>query len=190
MLKFIQNIGEYFSGNYFDEDFASKVLTKTNYASEDIKEFNKKISPLKDRYFRFKQLYIEDKLRTKDKIYETHSFHTELLNALGYNGNITQYSSLFHLSEHEVIPVRNILYRGEQPHLMIMEMQSLIKEDDNEPDGLFQQSYNVEDETQTNPPQRYHRLQWERVFTVPDDVKISPTIINKVISELFLISKS
>lgn len=189
MLKFIQNIGEYFSGNYFDEDFTSKVLTKTNYASEDIKEFNKKISPLKDRYFRFKQLYIEGKLRTKDKIYETHSFHTELLNALGYNGNRTQYSSLFHLSEHEVIPVRNILYRGEQPHLMIMEMQSLIKEDDNEPDGLFQQCYNVEDETQTNPPQRYHRLQWERVFTVPDDVKISPTIINKVISELFLIEQ-
>ena len=189
MLKFIQNIGEYFSGNYFDEDFTSKVLTKTNYASEDIKEFNKKISPLKDRYFRFKQLYIEGKLRTKDKIYETHSFHTELLNALGYNGNITQYSSLFHLSEHEVIPVRNILYRGEQPHLMIMEMQSLIKEDDNEPDGLFQQCYNVEDETQTNPPQRYHRLQWERVFIVPDDVKISPTIINKVISELFLIEQ-
>jgi hypothetical protein len=189
MLKFIQNIGEYFTGNYFDEDFTSKVLTKTNYASEDIKEFNKKISPLKDRYFRFKQLYIEGKLRTKDKIYETHSFHSELLNALGYNGNITQYGNLFHLSEHEVIPVRNILYRGEQPHLMIMEMQSLIKEDDNEPDGLFQQCYNVEDETQTNPPQRYHRLQWERVFTVPDDVKISPTIINKVISELFLIEQ-
>jgi hypothetical protein len=189
MLKFIQNIGEYFSGNYFDEDFTSKVLTKTNYASEDIKEFNKKISPLKDRYFRFKQLYIEGKLRIKDKIYETHCFHTELLNALGYNGNITQYSSLFHLSEHQVIPVRNILFRGEQPHLMIMEMQSLIKEDDNEPDGLFQQCYNVEDETQTNPPQRYHRLQWERVFTVPDDVKISPTIINKVISELFLIEQ-
>jgi hypothetical protein len=189
MFKFIQNIGDYFSGNYFDEDFTSKVLSRTGYSSDDIKEFNKKISPLKDRYFRYKQLYIEGKLRTKDKIFETHNFHTELLNALGYNGNINQYNNLFHLNEHDVIPVRHILHRGDQAHLMIMEMQALIKEDENEPDGLFEQSYNVEDETQTYPPQRYHRLQWERVFTVPDDVKISPTIINKIISELFLIEQ-
>lgn len=71
MFKFIQNIGDYFSGNYFDEDFTSKVLSKTGYSSDDINEFNKKISPLKDRYFRYKQLFIEGKLRTRDKIFET-----------------------------------------------------------------------------------------------------------------------
>lgn len=186
MFKFIQNIGDYFSGNYFDEDFTSKVLSKTGYSYDDIKEFNKTISPLKDRYFRYKQLFIEGKLRTRDKIFETHCFHTDLLNTLGYNGSITNYNDLFHLSELDVIPVRHILHRGDQIHLMIMEMQALIKEDENEPDGLFEQSYNVEDETQTYPPQRYHRLQWEKVFTVPDEVKISPTVINKIISELFL----
>jgi hypothetical protein len=186
MLRFIQNTGDYFSSNYFDEDFTSKVLAKTGYSADDVKEFNKRISPLKDKYFRFKQLFIEGKLRTKDKIYESHQFHKELLNSLGYEGNHPQYNNLFHLSENEVIPVRHILHRGDQIHLMIMEMQALVKEDDTEPDGLFEQRYNVEDETQTNPPQRYHRTQWDRVFQVPANLKISPVVINKAISELFL----
>ena len=186
MLKFIQNIGEYFSSNYFDEDFTAKVLSKTGYAAEDIKDFNKRISPLKDKFFRFKQLFIEDKLRTKDKIYESHQFHTALLNVLGYDGNHPQYNNLFHLSENQVIPVRHILHRGNEVHLMIMEMQALIKEDDSDPDGLFEQRYNVEDEMQNNPPQKYHRTQWDRVFQVPAHLKISPVIINKAISELFL----
>ncbi len=186
MIKFIQNIGEHFSSNYFDEDFTAKVLSKTGYSSEDIKDFNKRISPLKDKFFRFKQLFIEDKLRIKDKIYESHQFHTALLNALGYDGTHHQYSNLFHLSENEVIPVRHILHRGDKVHLMIMEMQALIKEDDTDPDGLFEQRYNVEDETQNNPPQKYHRTQWDRVFQVPAHFKISPVVINKAISELFL----
>lgn len=187
MLKFIQNIGDYFSSNYFDEDFTSKVLTKTGYAADAIKDFNKQVAPLKDRYFRFKQLFIEGKLRTKDKVFEAHQFHTEVLNALGYDGAHTNYGNLFHLSESEVIPVRHILYRGDQPHLMIMEMQALIKEDDMEADGLFEQRYNVETEETTNPPQRYHRSQWERVFKIPADVKICPVVINKAISQLFLL---
>ena len=187
MIKFIQNIGEYFSSNYFDEDFNAKVLSKTGYAADDIKDFNKRVSPLKDKFFRFKQLFIEDKLRIKDKIYESHQFHTALLNVLGYDGNHPQYNNLFHISENEVIPVRHILYRGDQVHLMIMEMQALINEDNTDSDGLFEQRYNVEDETENNPPQKYHRTQWDRVFQVPAHLKISPVIINKAISELFLI---
>jgi len=186
MIKFIQNIGEYFSSNYFDEDFTAKVLSKTGYSAEDIKDFNKRVSPLKDKFFRFKQLFIEDNLRIKDKIYESYQFHTVVLNALGYDGNHPQYSNLFHLSENEVIPIRHILHRGDQVHLMIMEMQALIKEDDTDPDGLFEQRYNVEDETQNNPPQKYHRTQWDKVFQVPAHLKISPVVINKAISELFL----
>jgi hypothetical protein len=198
IIKFIQNIGDYFSTNYFDEDFPSKVLAKSGYATINtdqeekkttVADFNKKISPLKDRFYRFKQLYIEGKLRTKDKIKETHVFHTTLLNALGYDGEAIQYNKLFHLSENEAIPVRHILYRGDQPHLMIMEMQALFKEDDKDPDGLFEQRYNVEEELQSNAPQKYHRSQWESVFKVPEGVKISPVIIHKAISELFLLEK-
>jgi hypothetical protein len=187
MIQFLKNTGDYFSTNYFDEDFVNKVTSKTGYSSDDIKEFNKRISPLKDRFYKFKQNFIEGRLRPKDKIFETHVFHTHLLNALGYEGNNIQYNNLFHLSENEVIPVRHTLYRGDVPHLMILEMQALIKEDDTEPDGLFEQRYNVEEEEQTNPPQKYHRLQWELVFKTPKDVKISPVIIHKAVSELFLL---
>ncbi|RTY87425.1 Eco57I restriction-modification methylase domain-containing protein [Flavobacterium sp. RSP15] len=189
MLKFLKNTGDYFSTNYFDEDFTSKVLSKTGYAAEDIKEFNKKITSLKDRFFRFKQLFIEGKLRVKDKIEETHKFHSFLLNVLGYDGDYPQYKNLFHLTEKDVIPVRHILYRGDQPHVMIMEMQALIREDDTEPDGLFEQQYNVAEEELSNPPQRYHRSQWDKVFTTPTGVSISPVIINKAISELFLLEQ-
>jgi len=190
MIKFIKNTGDYFSSNYFDEDFASKVLSKTGYSSEDVKTFNKRITPLNDRYYRFKQLFIEGKLTTKYKVKETHLFHTQLLNLLGYDGDHHQYNNLFHLTETEVLPIRHTLYRGDKPHLMIMEMQALIQEDDKEPDGLFEQSYNVEDEEQTHPPQRYHRVQWEEVFKTPEGLTISPKIIHKAISELFLLDEN
>ncbi len=189
MINFIKNTGDYFSTNYFDEDFSSKVFSKTGHAADNIKAFNKKITPLKDRYYRFKQLFIEGKLRIKDKIKETHLFHTQLLNLLGYDGEHNQYDKLFHLTETEVLPVRHVLHLNNMPHLMIMEMQALIVEDDKEPDGLFEQSYNVEDETQTHPPQRYHRVQWEDVFQTPEGVTISPKIIHKAISELFLLEE-
>ena len=70
MIKFIQNRGEYFSSNYFDEDFATKVLAKCGYGADEIKEFNKRITPVKDRFFKFKQLFIEGRLSTKYKINE------------------------------------------------------------------------------------------------------------------------
>jgi len=95
MIKFIRNIGDYFSSNYFDEDFATKVLGKCGYGADEIKEFNKRITPVKDRFFKFKQLFIEGRLRTKDKVNETHLFHTLVLNALGYDGNKTNYDNLF-----------------------------------------------------------------------------------------------
>lgn len=186
MIKFIQNIGDYFSSNYFDEDFSSKVFSKSGYSADDIKEFNKKLTPLKDRFFKFKELFIDGRLRTRDKVYETHKFNTEILNTLGYDGNHAQYDQLFHFSEQEVIPVRHFLYRGEQLHLLIMEMQALIKEDDSDPDGLFEQRYNVEEE-QASPPQKYHKSQWQDVFKVPEGIKISPVVINAAISQLFLL---
>lgn len=187
MIRFIQNIGDYFSTTYFDEDFPSKVLDKTGYARDQMGEFNKRISPLSLAYFRFKQQIIEGGLRTKDKIYETHIFHSLLLEALGYQSTPTNYNSLFHLNEHEALPIRNILYRGENVQLMIMEMQPMVREGENEPDSLFEQCYNIENEEQHSEAQRYHRKQWERVFTVPDGVKISPSKINEAVSALFLL---
>ena len=189
MIKFIDNIGDFFSTNYFDEDFVKKVHAKSGYSAEDQKELQKRISPLKDKYFKYKQLIIEGRLRTKDKIYETHQFHTQLLNALGFDGNHHQYNEPFHFSETEVLPVRHKLYRGDKLHLMVMEMQPLIKEGDEEPDGLFEQRYNIEDEELQSKEQKYHRAQWSRVFKVKEDFKISPVIINKAISQLCLLDQ-
>ncbi|AXG70816.1 hypothetical protein KORDIASMS9_03062 [Kordia sp. SMS9] len=190
MIKFINNIGDFFATNYFDEDFVKKVHAKSGYSSDDQKELQKRITPLRSKYYKFKQSITEGRIRTKDKIYETHQFHTQLLNALGYNGNQHQYNEPFHFSETEVLPVRHKLYRGDTLHLMIMEMQPLIKEGDEEPDGLFEQRYNIDETELQTKEQRYHRKQWSRIFTVPDTLKISPVIVNKAISQLCLLDQS
>ncbi len=175
MIKFIENIGDYFSANYFDEDFIKKVLFKSSYSAEDIKEFNKKISPLKDLYYKYKNEYLTLK-RPKDKIKSTNKFHTALLNSLGYSGEKNDYAELFLLNDKEGIPVRAKLYRGQMAHLFIMEMQSMMKEGDTPPPGIFEQQYRHD--------------QWEYVFTVKDDnVSLSPSFINQALSELFYIEK-
>jgi len=53
---------------------------------------------------------------------------------------------------------------------------------------LFEQRYNEEGDTTSE--QRYHRSQWSRVFEISKDLKISPAIINKCISELSLLDQS
>ena len=190
MIHFIQNIGEYFASNYFDEDFSKKVIEKSGYSNEAIKEFNQKVNRLKPDYFKLKQTFVENHLRTKDKNNLSHRFHTRVLNVLGYDAEQTNYDDLFPLSERAVLPVRHILYRGEQPHLMVMEMHAMIKtRDEEEPDGLFDQSYNVTEngEDQKSTTQKYHRSQWADIFTVPEGISISPMVINKAVSELFLL---
>lgn len=175
MIKFIDNIGDYFSTNYFDEDFIKKVIDKSSYSAEDIKTINKKISPIKDLYYRYKNEFLTLK-RPKDRIKYTNQFHTSLLNALGYQGEKNDYNDLFLINGKEGIPVRSKLYRGEKPHLFIMEMQSMVKEGENSPPGIFEQ--------------RYFREQWESIFTVNDpEISIRPSIINEALSELFLIEQ-
>jgi hypothetical protein len=175
MIKFIENIGDYFSTNYFDEDFIKKVTDKSGYASEDLKEINKRISPLKDTYYKYKNEYLTLK-RPKDRIKLTNTFHSKILDALGYTADTNDYSELFLLEEKEGIPVRLKHYRGDKPHLFIMEMQSLIAEGETPPAGLFEQ--------------RYHQQQWEYVFQISDpEISLKPSILNEALSELFLIEE-
>lgn len=176
MIRFIENIGDYFATNYFDEDFPRKVFDKSGYAAEDLREFNKRISALKDRYYRYKQTFLEERLRPKDRITITHEFHQRLLQALGYPGDRPQYDHLYHLTEKEVLPVRHILYRGERPHLFVMEMQAMIQTGEEEPKGLFEQ--------------QYFRAQWENVFQVREEgLHITPSIVNEAVSQLFLLEQ-
>lgn len=188
MIHFIHNIGDYFASNYFDEDFPKKVIEKSGYSIDAVKQLEQTIARLKPEYFKLKQKFIENHLRTKDKVNLSHAFHTLVLAALGYDAIHMQYEDLFSINDKSVLPVRHILYRGDEVHLMVMEMHALIKTGDEEPEGLFEQSYNVasEDEAAAKA-QKYHRSQWVDVFTVPDGLSISPMIINQAINELFLL---
>ena len=47
MIKFKDNIGVFFSSNYFDEDFVKKVHSKSGYSFDDQKELQKRITPYK-----------------------------------------------------------------------------------------------------------------------------------------------
>lgn len=174
MFKFIENIGDYFSGNYFTSDFKKNVIEKSGYSDEDLKSFESAVRGLKEKYFAFKKDYI-DLTRCKDQIQRTNKFHNEVLKLLGYDAVNNDYNDLFHLDDTQVIPVRQKLYRGDKPHLFIMEMKALIKTGEQEPKGLFEQNWN--------------RAQWEDVFKVEDGDTLTPSVINEAVNELFLIDQ-
>ena len=46
MINFIHNIGDYFASNYFDENFTNKVIEKSGFSAEAIKEIDKSIQKL------------------------------------------------------------------------------------------------------------------------------------------------
>lgn len=191
MIHFLHNTGDFFASNYFDENFTGKVIDKSGYSSDAVKQFNQQINQLKPEYFKLKQRFIENHLRVKDKINLSHEFHTRVLRALGYDADNTHYGELFAIDEKSVLPVRHILYRGHQPHLMVMEMHAMIKtKDGEEPDGLFQQRYAQDEESgeeSYTKEQKYHRGQWADIFTVEEGQRISPMIINEALSQLFLL---
>jgi len=191
MIRFVQNVGEFFAANYFDEDFSQKVQDKSGFNRDTLKEMDRRFNRIKEDYYSLKQDFLEGRLRTRDEINETHHFHTRLLNALGYDGEHDEYDQLYPLSEEEVIPVRHTLYRGNRPQLMILEMQAQIKKGEDEPDGLFEQRYGTDENEEVHvKQQRYHRSQWKDVFTVPPGLRLSPTVLNKVVSELFLLEEN
>lgn len=175
MINFIDNIGDYFASNYFDEDFTKKVIAKSGHEVESLKALNSKVRGLKDKYYRYKQTYLQERIRDKDRITITHEFHTTLLKALGYDTQ-EAYLQPYHLTDTQAAPVRHILYRGNQPHLFVMEMQSMIQKGDDTPDGIFEQQYIADN--------------WSNVFDFQEEgITITPSIINEAVSEIFLIEQ-
>ena len=187
MIRFIENIGDYFSQHFFNEDFPKKVFDKAGYVTQKkddygqaienhVSTINSKVAPLREKYFRFKNEYLNIQ-RTKDRVKLTHDFHNELLKILDYKNGIQEYESPVYLNDHEeVIPVRYQYHKGDKPYLFIMEMKSMIKEGDDEPEGIYDQIYLKED--------------WEKVFP-PEwtDIQIKPDIINEALTELFILSE-
>jgi hypothetical protein len=171
MLQFIENIGDFFTSNYFGDDFADKVLAKSGYNEEGITGFEKQIAALKERYYRYKNDYL-NLSRPKDRIRRTHEWHSLLLQGLGYTEVNQPYADLLLMDSNEAVPVHHQLYFGEQPQLFIMEMQSMVRTGDDAPPGLFEQVYN--------------RAQWNGLFNIPDGVHLTPSVINEAVTRIFI----
>jgi len=173
MIEFLENIGDYFSQHFFDEDFPKKVFDKSGYGSEHIKEFTSKIAPISEKYYKFKNDYLNLR-RTKDKVLRTHQFHTELLEGLGYINGVRAYDEPVVMDDSKIIPVRYRFNKNDKPYLYIMEMQPMIQVGDVDADGLYEQSYIKDD--------------WEKVLPNSwDGFDIRPEVIKEALSELFLL---
>ena len=186
MYKFIQNIGDYFNPGYFTEDFQQNVFTASGYDADAIKEFDKRFSGLRQKYFDFKQHIIDGHLPMRYVLRHTHDFHSLLLQALGYD-TTAPYSEWLYLNDNRVVPVRHILREGSQPQLLIMEMQPMIAlGDDGRVEGLFEQQYTQDPNADTSIA-RYRWSNWSLVCPqpIPDGCTISPKVINQALEEIF-----
>jgi len=188
--RFIQNIGDYFPAGYFGEDFLDKVQKQVGMSSEGMKQLCTPFPRLRQEYDAYKNFIVTNKPRTKDAIKYSHEFHSKLLEVLGYESD-HPYERPFPINEEtgEVIPVRHVLSRNGKVRMLIMEMQHLIKLDEEEPAGLFDQQYDCPDDG-TIASQRYRASQWKEVFHFDDAYKISPNIINKAVTALFLLPEN
>lgn len=188
--RFIQNVGDYFPSGYFGEDFLEKVQKCAGLSNEDIKNLCSPFVRLKHDYDEYKNFIINHNPRVEDAIKKTHDFNTQLLKILGYE---TDHAYQEHCvtgedtEPIEMIPVRHILRQGQQVKMFVMEMQHLIATGDEEPAGLFEQQYESEPDRNTKQ-QKYSARQWRFVFELDKEkYKISPAIINKAVTQIFLL---
>jgi hypothetical protein len=190
--RFIDNVGDYFPGGYFGEDFIDKVQRAAGLSNNEMDDLCQPYVALRAEYEKYKNYIVNASPRVKDAIKHTHDFHTRLLRTLGYNPD-NAYDRFVCVNDDEstVVPVRHVLSRGEYTSMLVMEMQHLIKVGDEEPAGLFQQHYNVENDGRKEPMtvrhQQFYAGQWSEVFTIPEGLSISPAVINKAIDALFLL---
>lgn len=201
IYRFIDNIGDYFTPGYYTEDFKDKVinmymdsidtLEETEEGDLDtkgalIRRLNARFSGLKNKYYQYKNLVKENKLHKKYIIKETHDFNTELMEALGYD-TTPAYSQWIHIDSHSVVPARSVLFNGDQTKLVILEMQPMIKfNEDEQPAGLFEQQFNDEEGTKTKE-QKYYYPHWSEVIQkpIPEGCKIDPSKVNEAVSAIF-----
>ena len=191
--RFIQNVGDYFPAGYFGEDFLDKVQNCAGYNGDQMKELCSPFVALRREYDEYKNQLINGNLRVKDSILYTHCFHTRLLCILGYETEHPYAEKLIINDDHDVlefVPVRQILKDGPQTKMLVMEMQSMVKTGEEEPAGLFNQMYDdgLGEEPAVSTQQRYRASQWESVFRFDaTQYKIAPAIINKAVSQIFLL---
>lgn len=186
--RFIQNVGDYFPLGYFSDDFFDKVQKCAGISNGEVKDICGPYVRLKQEYNDYKNFIINDRPRVEDAIKKTHDFHTRLLSILGYDTD-HPYQEHYIVNDEstpvEMIPVRHVIRQGQQVKMLVMEMQNLITVEDNEPAGLFEQQYESEERS---GQQKYAASQWRYVFNLDTEkYKISPAIINKAITHIFLL---
>ncbi len=185
--RFIQNVGDYFPSGYFSDDFLTKVQKCASVSDDEAKSMCAPYVRLKQDYNDYKNFIINNRPRVEDAIKKTHDFHTRLLSILGYNTDHaydTPYIVNDETTPAEMIPVRHVIYQGEQVKMLVMEMQNLIAIEEKEPAGLFEQQYESDERS---GQQKYTARQWHNVFELDTtQYKISPAIINKAITHIFL----
>lgn len=186
--RFIQNGGDYFPSGYFSDDFFDKVQKCAGISNDEIKDICSPYVRLKQEYNDYKNFIINDRPRVEDAIKKTHYFHTRLLSILGYQTDHAYQEHCIVNDEStpvEMIPVRHVIRQGEQVKMLVMEMQNLIPIEEKEPAGLFEQQYESEERS---GQQKYAARQWRFVFNLDTEkYKISPAIINKAITHIFLL---
>ena len=185
--RFIQNVGDYFPSGYFSEDFIDKVQKASGVSADEMSELCSPYVQLRREYDSYKNYIVNSNPRVKDAILHTHQFNNRLLQILGYNPESEYRFYAIDEEAQTVVPVRQVLSRGGNTSMLVMEMQHLIPVGDQQPSGLFEQRYNVEGDTQLIRHQQYYAGQWSEVFTLPDELRISPAVINKAIDALFLL---
>lgn len=184
MIRFIENIGDYYSQHFFADDFPKKVFDRAGYVTQKkdengvntdnhISQINARISPLREKYYRFKNDLINIH-REKDKVKRTHDFHREVLDLLGYVNGTPEYNAPVFLNDTEVIPVLYNFSKGGKPYLFIMEMKAIVREGDKDPEGIYEQTWIKDD--------------WEKVFPKTwGNYELKPDVIKDALSELFLL---
>lgn len=193
MYRFIENIGDFFNPGYYNEDFASKVFSiyERNATGEyqGVKELNARFSRLKQEYYKAKEHMKDQRLHRKYIIKETHDFNTRVMEALGYD-TTPAYANWIHTDEGSVIPARSILYSGDQASLVVLEMEAMIKaNEDDVPAGLFEQRFADDENEKVVREQKYNYRHWEAVIgkELPEGCKINPSKINECVSAIFLL---
>lgn len=186
--RFIQNVGDYFPSGYFSDDFFEKVQKCAGISNDEVKDICSPYVRLKQEYNDYKNFIINDRPRVEDAIKKTHDFHTRLLSILGYQTDHAYQEHCVVNDEStpvEMIPVRHVIRQGEQVKMLVMEMQNLIPIEEKEPAGLFEQQYESDERS---GQQKYSAHQWRFVFNLDTEkYKISPAIINKAITHIFLL---
>lgn len=186
--RFIQNVGDYFPSGYFSDDFFDKVQKCAGISNDEIKDICGPYARLKQEYNDYKNFIINDRPRVEDAIKKTHDFHTRLLSILGYQTDHAYQEHCVVNDEStpvEMIPVRHVIRQGGQVKMLVMEMQNLIPIEEKEPAGLFEQQYESEERS---GQQKYAARQWRFVFNLDTEkYRISPAIINKAITHIFLL---